>query len=188
MNLKIWHSKILKLWQERNGYLILAAGLLMTNLIQLVITFGIRGQWHTVIVPANLSETVWLNQGTVSVSYLAEMTHYFAKLILDITPDSAAFQRETLLKYVEPEYYGFIKNQLIANEERIKKEAIATSFYPIDVKVDQKNLTATVVGDLKTFVGQECTTTTRRSYFVKYRYHYGRLLLQQFNEVKKNES
>jgi type IV conjugative transfer system protein TraE len=186
MYFSLWQSKLLQLWKQRNAYLVLAAGLLLINFLQSIALLCLVDRWHTMIVPAPLSRTVWLNQSTVSDSYLAEMTDYFSTLILDSTPDNAKFQHDTLLRYVEPSSYGHLKNQLLLNEETLKTKNISTSFFPIDIKTDRKHFTCLITGDLKTFVGQELTSTLRQSYLVRYHYAHGRLLLQQFDEVKKD--
>lgn len=182
----IYESRLIRLLRQRNRFVIFAMGLLVANIIQSIVIVSMTSSWHTVIVPTSISKSFWVGSSEVSESYLAEMTNYFASLVLNITPDNAAYQRMELLKYTDPNSYGVLKNQLIVNEDRIKQNNITTSFYPNDIKVDVKHLTTVITGDLKTYVGSQMTSTIRQSYVTKYTYHQGRLLISQFNEVQKD--
>lgn len=185
MLLHTWHSKLLELLKQRNSHLLFAVGLLASNLIQLIIILCLAGNWHTIILPPN-APSYWLSHRQVSNSYLTDMTHYLADLALNVTPDSAKFQREEILKFTDPKGYGSLKAALIACEDNIKQKNIATLFYAVDVQVDSKQLSCIITGDLKTFVGQQLTSTQRLSYLARFRYHNGKLLVVQFEEVKKD--
>jgi conjugal transfer pilus assembly protein TraE len=188
MLLQTWKSKLLSTLQQRNAYLCLAVALLFLSIIQSFTIYALTGHWRVIVTPPHVSHSFWVDESQVSPSYLSEMTAFFATLILNVTSENAAFQRDEVLKYTDPNGYGHLKTQLIQNEEKIQAESITTAFYPVDIQTNPKKLTTTITGDLMTWVGQEMTSTVRQSYLAQYTYHDGRLLIQSFSEVKPHES
>ena len=80
--------------KQRNIHLLFAAGLLIIDLLLTFAMVSVTGRWHSIIIPPGFSQSFWLNHAGVSAPYLAEMTRYFAGLVLNITSDNATLQRE----------------------------------------------------------------------------------------------
>lgn len=183
MRFSIERSQIDKLFAQRNGYIILAMGSMLLCLVQMIIIFLLSSREKTILIPPTISKSFWVSAQQVSPDYLSEMTIFFANLRLNITPESAAQQRETLLRYTDPVYHHVLKAQLIQEADRINDQHITMAFFPVNVKVDSKHIKTIIVGDIKTFSGDSVLPTRRVSYLVSYRYDHGRLLVKSFEEV-----
>ena len=62
------------------------------------------------------------------------MTTFFAYLRLNVTSESADNQRQLLLRYVDPRYFGVLNAALIAERDRITTSHVSTAFYPVNVR------------------------------------------------------
>lgn len=184
MKLSIERSKIEKILSQRNGYLMLAAGALLLCVCQLILITFLIFHEKVVIVPPVIEKRFWVSANNASVEYLAEMTSFFASLRLNITADNAVYQRETLLRYVEPAFYNSVKAELVQDEEKIKEQHISMGFYPVNIKVNLKGLSAVIDGDLRSFVGEVAMPVKRVSYKISYRFDDGRLMVKSFEEIK----
>lgn len=185
MRLSFEKGQIEKLLKERNGYMMLALGSLLICLIQLILVFVLIGREKIVIVPASIEKSFWVSSHSVSPEYLAEMALFFANLRLNITPESAQFQRDTLLRYTDPNYYGSFKSKLVEEGDRVSEQHLSIAFFPVGFpKVDEKNLKVIVDGDVKAYVGESAIPTKRMSYLITFTFNSSRLLVKSFEEVK----
>src|ERR1700722_5313607 len=132
----IQKSELRKLKEHRNGYLVLSVGLLILCIMLAALCFCMMNREKTILTPPQIERTFWVSGSEVSPEYLSEMTAFFAWLRLNITPDSADHQRDLLLRYTDPNYYGALKNDLIAEHDRITQQHISMAFYPVNIKVD----------------------------------------------------
>ncbi|CAN5421498.1 TraE/TraK family type IV conjugative transfer system protein [soil metagenome] len=180
----IHQSRLRKLLRQRNGYLVLAMSLVFLSVLLVGLCFYLAGRERTVITPAVVERSFWVSNSEVSSEYLSEMSSFFAYLGLNLTPENADSQRHIFLRYTDPKYYGVLNNHLIAQRDRIKEQHIATAFYPINVKVNTKGLTALITGDLISSVGTVQLSPQRVVYEITYRYNDGRLWVSKFEEVK----
>lgn len=182
----IQKSHITKLIEQRNGYLVLSSGLLFLCILLCSLVFYTSSHERTVIVPPTIERSFWVTNQAVSSEYLSEMSLFFANLRLNLTPANADSQRTILLRYTDPSFYGFLNNVLVAERDRITQQHVNTAFYPSDVQVDAKSLTALITGDLYSGVGTTQLAPQRVVYEMKFTYHQGRLLVSRFKEVKSN--
>lgn len=141
---------------------------------------------HVVIVPPELNQSFWIEQNRASNAYLEEMGLFFISMILDHSPASCAYQREIILRYTLPESYSVLKTQLLADEERLKKENLSTNFRPIDVKVSRQSNHIEITGDLIGFVGDKRVFHTRETYLLALLFKKGRLFIQSFKCVRSS--
>lgn len=185
MKFSIAKSQLEKMLAQRNGYMILAFGLILVCLIQGILMFVLIGREKIILVPPNIDKSFWVSSQHVSRDYLSEMTRFFAMLRLNITPESASIQRETLLRYTDPNFYGQLNSQLVQEADRMTDQHISMAFFPTtDIKTNEKNLKAVIEGDLKSYVGDVAVPAKHVRYLLSYSYHSGRLFLKSFEEVK----
>jgi conjugal transfer pilus assembly protein TraE len=177
-------SRLSVLVRQRNGYLVLASGLLLLSFILSLLCFYLSGRERIILVPPTITHSFWVTHTDVSPEYLSEMTTFFAYLRLNVTPENADSQRQLLLRYVDPRYYGALNTLLIAEHDRITSQHVSTVFYPVNVKVNAKTLSVLIIGDLVSTVGTAQIASQRVTYEVRYRSDQGRLLVSQFREVK----
>jgi conjugal transfer pilus assembly protein TraE len=178
-------SRLQHLIQYRNGYLVLASGSLVLNILLVVFLFFMIGRERIVVVPPEINKAFWLTSNRVSPDYLSEMVLYLNSLSFNLTPANANMQHRVLLRYVDPSYYETVKIKFIEIEDRVKKEHITMAFYPSEPpKVDANKLIARITGDLQYTVGDIQLPPQRVTYQYGFRYTQGRLTLTSFPEVK----
>ena len=170
----------------RNGYLALASGSLLLNLLFCISFIMMIGRERIIIVPPEISKTFWVSKNSVSNEYLSEMSMFFISLRFNLTPSNVEEQREILLRYICPEFYSTLKTQLINEGERIRNQNINTVFYPVDIKVNVKNFTTFITGDLVSSISGNIIPNKRLIYKISYKYNFGRLLVKSFEEVKND--
>jgi len=183
MKAALLRSRLQQLIAQRNGYLVLAAGLLLLSILLSLMVLRLIGHERVIITPPVVHRTFWVDHSEVSPEYLAEMTTFFAQLRLTVTPSSAPFQHETLLRYTDSAHYGELKNELVAETHHLLQSHISLAFYPTRVEADAKHLQARIEGDLYSSIGNAPAKPIRITYRVTYRYSEGRLLLQTFEEI-----
>lgn len=99
--------------QNRNGYLMLASGSMLLNMMLFFAMFIVIGRERIVVVPPVIEKPLWVTSSQVSSDYLSEMSLFFANLRLNVTGSNAASQRDILLRFVAPEHYNDIKAELL---------------------------------------------------------------------------
>ncbi len=174
----IWKQNINSLFSQRNWALIMASGMLVTN-----ISLGaavLTKKERVVIVPAYLKQSFWAEGESLSKEYLEEMTFFFANLLLNVSPESMAYQRDAVLKYVSPEFHNVLYQQLIEEEKKLRKQSLSTTFRPKEVRVNQEKGEAIISGILSQYVGDKKAGQVEESYKATYKYSSGILLLNGF--------
>ena len=180
-------ARLQHLLKNRNGYLVLAFGSMILNIILSSFMFFMVGRERIVIVPPEIQKSFWVTSGRVSPEYLSEMVLFLTSLSFNVTPNNAETQHSVLLRYVDSAYYEKLKIKLIEVEDKIKKEHITTSFYPNEVKVDTKKLIAKVSGDLVYTVGDIQIAPAHVTYLFGFSYKQGQLRITSFPEVKNHD-
>lgn len=180
-------SRLNHLIKQRNGYLILASGLLIICLVLASLCFSLSHRERIILIPPQVERSFWVSSQSVSPEYISEMTLFFSYLRLNATPESIDSQRQLLLRYIDPHYFGTLNDTLVAERDRITTQHISTAFYPVTIQVNAKSFSAVIVGDLISSIGTTQLPPQRVSYRLDYKYEQGRLLVNQFIEVKPHE-
>lgn len=184
MNIRLQKTRLRDLLHKRNLLLSLVTVLLMINGIQALYTL-FRDQ-RIVVMPADLKQEVWLKKNQVSASYLEEMALMFASLILESSPESAAYKRDIILRYAAPSDYGALKRTLLEDEKRLKAEHVTTSFHPQSIKVDSPQLTVELTGALSRFVGEKRISQSKDTYRFQFAFKAGRLSIKSFKLISSD--
>jgi conjugal transfer pilus assembly protein TraE len=186
MNIKFFKSKLAKLIEQRNGFMVLALGLMVLCLIFILLVFRLVGRERIIISPPVVNKSFWVTNSEVSVEYLSEMTIFFAYMRLNVTPENVDYQHEALLRFVDSSYYGTFKGQLVAQRDHLVDEHINTAFYPAQVKVDAKKLRVLISGNIHSSISDEKFAPRYVTYEIVYTYNQGRLLIKLFNKIYEN--
>lgn len=185
MNLRLLNGRLHHLLQQRNLLLSLAAALLLINFTQSLFTLFHRER--IIIVPPDVRREFWIEKNKVSASYLEEMGLFFANLILESSPESAAYKRDIILRNTAAGGYGLLKAQLLRDEEQLKKEHVTTSFQASSITVNPDKLIVNLTGDLLRFVGEKRISQSRDTYQFQFDYQHSRLLIKSFNLLKTDQ-
>ncbi len=188
MQLTHYKSRLQQILAQRNGYLVLAAILAGVSLLLTISVCRMINRERIVIIPPLINQSFWVEQNAVSPEYLSQMTTFLAQLRLNLTASNAAYQRDALLRYTDPAYYGDLKTELVNEADHLEKTHTNLIFYPVEVTVDIQHFTTNITGDLSATVGNDLLPTQRISYQLGFRYSAGRLWLKSFNEIKNDHT
>lgn len=177
-------SRLAQLLEQRNSYLVMLCGLLALCLMLTTLCFYLANREKVIITPPVMDRTFWVTNSEVSPDYLTKMTVFYSGLRFNVTPDSADYQRQLLLRYTDPCFYGEFNDQLVAERDRIIQQHVTTAFYPVATEINAKALTVIITGDLISSVGTTELPPQRVAYQWQYRFNNGQLLIKQLQEVK----
>ena len=178
MKFSVVNKKIITAFKERNQIAMMAAIITLSNLI--LVAFLFADKERVVLVPAQINNQMWTERKAVSKEYLEEMTLFFTHLLFDVSPHSMAYQRDVILRNVDPKSYNPLKHKLVKEEEKYKKENLTTTFRPTKVIVNTSKLETLVTGYLTSFVGGKQMQQITDHYLIKFSYAGGRLFIKSF--------
>lgn len=186
MKLQFLNNRLKDLGQQRNLLISFVVFLAVVSVFQSIAL--VFKSDHVVIVPPELKQGYWVEKNRASQAYLEEMGVFFAHLVLDNSPRSAAYNREVLLRYALPSAYGHLKRQLLEDEKRLQKDHLSTSFQPNSVKVNPHTNVVEIQGDLMGYVGNKRVSQTRDTYLLKLKFQKGRVFLVSFQLLRSDKS
>lgn len=178
MRFSIVSQKIVTAFKERNQMAMMALIIVISNVI--LVSFLFANKERVVLVPAQINTQMWAERKAVSKEYLEEMSLFFSHLLFDVSPHSMAYQRDVILRNVDPASYNLLKHKLIKEEEKYKKENLTTTFRPTKIFVNTTTLEALISGYLTSFVGGKQMQQITDNYLIKFRYDAGRLFIKSF--------
>jgi len=186
MKYLLQQTRLQHLIQHRNGYLLLASGSILLNVLLVILVFSMMGRERIVLVPPEIQKPFWVTSSKVSPEYLTEMVIFLNSLNFNVTPSNAQQQHTVLLRYVDPVYYSSVKTKLIEMEDKLKKDHGSLSFQTAHVKVDTNQLIAEVTGDLHYSIGDIQLPPQRVVFKWGFYYSQGRLRIITFPEIKQH--
>lgn len=178
MNAAILQQNLSKLLKQRNHTVMLLIAMLVANIVLGLAL--LTSSERVVIVPSNIKQKFWVATNKVSSAYVEEMAIFLINQLLDVSAASANYQRELILRHVAPEYYNVLNKRLQKEAEYYKEEQVATAFKPVEIDIDESSTSATITGDLISFVGTKRVSQQRDSYALKFRLKNNELLLTSF--------
>lgn len=178
MKFSIVSKEVVTAFKERNQIAIIAAIVAISNVV--LIALLCTNKERVVLVPLQINTEMWTEKKAVSKEYLEEMSLFFSHLLFDASPHSMAYQRDVILRNVDPAVYNSLKHKLIKEEEKYKKENLTTTFRPTKITVNTSKLETLVTGYLTSFVGGKQMQQITDTYLIKFRYDAGRLFITSF--------
>lgn len=185
MKLSILKNHITTAIKERNIALMMAIIMGIGNLL-LIIKISSNKE-RVVVVPAYNHQGFWVEKANVSKEYLEQMSLFFIENLLNLTQDSIAYQRDVILKHVDPEFYAPLKKRFLEEEKRYRQEYLTTNIKPMKLIVDEAQKTTTVIGIFTSFIAGKLIKQTKDSYELKFGYEHGRLLIKSFKLIASED-
>lgn len=141
------------------------------------------------LVPPQIDKTFWVGANQFDRAHLEEMGLYVAQLQLNVTPKSAKFQGQQLLKIVAAAEYASLSEQIHMNAALIERLNVATTFMPTSFSYDSKYPNRIAVqGVFQTHFPDKTIGSTTKVYMVEFsRSATGRMELKDFRETKTND-
>ena len=162
----------------------LVAGVLaLAQLLSALALVSLIGRERVVLVPPSISQPFWVSGGLASHAYLEQMGSFVAWLVLDVTPDSIDWKKDTLLSYVQPDQHGGLKARQEVEADRLKRLNASTYFAPQQLVPDEARQQVVVYGRLRTLINGLETASEQKAYRIRFHFIGGRLQLNTFEEV-----
>ena len=162
----------------------LGGAFLVILLLSLALCFNSK---LVIVVPSVVSREYTISGNSVSRAYLEDMSREVITAMLNLTPRNVNYMTGLVLKMVHPSAYGEVKKELLAIQEDVVKRKVSTVFYPVEIKVDEKQLLTQVEGDFNTFVGNSLTSSKRKIFQIAFDYTGAKLTIGGFNEIIVDE-
>lgn len=142
---------------------------------------------HT-LLPPEVDRPFSIHGNNYSKDYIEQMSTWFVSQVLTYTPATFEYQKNTFLKYADPEYYGALNATLTKDAEYIKQQQVTSSFFPKEFKA--RGMMGTVTGTLITYVGQHKVAEKDTTWQIKYRplEPTGRIAVTDFREIKDDQT
>lgn len=183
MEYRIAESLITKSGRKLQGLLYLVAGLLLCNAILGFVLWYQAGRQAVVLLPASLDKKAILTPKHVSAAYLEAMAVMLVNDRLNVTPDTIAGNDQHLLLFVAPDYYAAFKQKLRDEESVVIEDKVASTFYIRSIHSRPADLSVTVTGRLKRWVGERLIGESEKRYRLGFSMQAYCVQLTAFNEV-----
>lgn len=176
----ISHAATQSVLRQRNGLLGLCALLIF---LSVGLAAALLSKEERVILVPTMPARAALSTSKVSADYLEFVTRDVAYLTLNRSPSGLDYWLEETLALVHPSAHGRIKSDLMKLVAEQRGSDVSQTFRMTSLRVDPKNLTSEVSGELATIVGRQVVAKGMRTYRLTWRYGGLRLWLVAFEDV-----
>ena len=180
------HARTVRSLQREARFFRLASAVLAVAVAALAATVAASGlaPKRVVVVPAEVRTEFWVEEGRVSRGYFLEWGYFLASLILNVTPESVAYQNEVLLRHIDARHREGMRARLTAAAERLREDGLSTFFSVADVHVDPHGGQVAFVGSLSSYVEGRKVEERDAAYVARFRVGDSRLHLLEFAETR----
>lgn len=173
----IAHQRSQSLLRQRKVLVVAAAASFLANLALLT---ALSGRDREVILQPVTTRPLAISSSGVSADYLELVTRDVALMLLNRSPTGLDYWMEQILKVADPSAYGALKAELVKIVTEQRGSDLAQAFVITGMTVDPRNLSSTVEGDLKTFVGGQVIASEKKRFRFGWTYVGLRLSLSSF--------
>jgi conjugal transfer pilus assembly protein TraE len=138
---------------------------------------------RTVVVPAGVNKTFWVEEGSVSPEYLEQMALFLAQLVYNVTPASAEYNTRLLLNHAAPALYGALRQQGEATARRLRADNATTLFGVRAVTHDPKGPRVALHGVLSTYINEKRVAEHPKVFLFTFSVSAGRLYVTSIVET-----
>lgn len=181
MRAEFAHEQAQKHLRQRNRLAIVAAALGAGCLI--LAGAAVTRDREVVLVPVT-AETLTVSSAGVDAAYLELVTRDTALMLLNRSPESLDYWMAQILELADPAAHGRLKAELVRIVEEQRGSDVSQAFVIRSLSVDPKNLTSSVSGTLKTFVGAQVIASNDRSFRFRWSRHGLALGLTGFEQLQ----
>ncbi len=114
---------------------------------------------RTVVISPESTEVYVAMSDSVSPNLLERFAVSGLNLVMNVTPQTVAFQAENFLKHVAPESYSQVASLLRMGASELQRTQASAAFFPYAAKVDTQTKTVCLTGERKTLIGKAVTQT-----------------------------
>ena len=183
MNSNVRKYSLRTLYFQRNIFLSLSLILGLTVFVLSCFLFLKRER--VVVAPPVIEREFWVDKNAISATYLEQFGTFLGQLLLSKSAHSASEQRTIILRHTDPSFSGVIRKRLIDEEEILKKQNTAYTFYPERVAVNLAKMEVQLTGDRVAFADSKMVSTQKETYALQFSYSGFRLLLISIEAMEK---
>ncbi len=160
--------------------------MVMINLFLVITVIGINKNTKTIIVPPYITSEFENVGDNFSFSYYEQIGTHLSNGLLTVSPQNIDKTFDSIQGYFssDPDEVKAIKEYLIKEADRVKKDSIYQAFYPLKVLPNHKNNSFTVEGLLKTMTGSVMVEERKAQITFYYKVTNKKLVIKKF-EVNK---
>ncbi len=167
--------------KSENGLLrfcvfMLVAGLLLEGLLMIKLYASAR----TIIVPAYVDKRFSISNGTASQEYVEMMTKYAIELVSNYTPDTISDRQSEFMKFIPPEYYRAVYEQMNPLVAEVKGNFITQHYIPQTITLEGNKVV--VMGVLRRFVQDKLAAAGPAQYTIVFRINNGRYEIVKYEK------
>ncbi len=185
MKISRHRSENAQLKYSSSRWAMLAVVMAFSNLLLVFWLLSVNIAEKTIIVPAELTKSFWVQGDSVSPEYLEQMAEYVAGLSLTYNPGNIDYRVKQFLKYADPRAYGDLESKLYEDAEKSRRNRISSIFFTQESRV--KGSKVALTGVLETMVGSKPTNSRQATFLVDFDYRGGKLYVRKFVEVDRDK-
>lgn len=181
MNERLHEGLLAQLFRKVHAWMLIGIVAVVANLLLIVLFLVSRAPEKTIIVPADVSKSFWVQGEKVDPVYLEQMATYFANNLLTYNPENATGQFEVVLRYADPRANQTLRKNLLADLDDIKSKQRGSVFYAQESKV--KGKTAWLYGQKLDLMTGAVIGNNLKGYELVFDYRNGKLFVSSFKEL-----
>ena len=138
---------------------------------------------RTIVVPPEVRTSFWVEDGKVSRSYYLEWGYYLAGLLLNVSPSSAAYQHEILLRHIAPAHRDRMHTELAVAAARLQERDLTTFFAVSGVDIRPEQGMIAFSGSYSSYVQGRKISERLAAFALTFQISRGQLVLVEFSET-----
>jgi type IV conjugative transfer system protein TraE len=139
---------------------------------------------RTIVVPAELRKPVTIGGPILDADYLEQIGEFYIQKYATVSPLSADWQFEAILKAVDPGTSGVLNSQFKAAIAKIKADNVSRVFFPTRMRVFHSENTVAFTGTVETWVAnQKVGQGETKTYLIAFQNRQGNALIRELRET-----
>lgn len=167
---------------SRTFQAILAASIL-TNVFMASALATMDKTVRTVMMPPEVTKSFWVDGRSVSPEYLEQMGTWVIQQFANVTPGSADYQKDSILRYVHPSVYGDLNVRFQLGANRLKAENISKYFFPREVRLSQQMQAVALIGVQQTWIADKRAGDEMKAFLVSFHYDGAKVTIKELRET-----
>lgn len=170
----------------RTFQVILGASLL-TNVLIAGTIMTMDKTVRVVMLPPEVTKSFWVDGRSVSPEYLEQMGTWVIQQFANVTPGSADYQKDSILRYVHPSVHGDLSVRFQMGVNRLKAENISKYFFPREVRISQQLQAVALIGVQQTWIADKRAGDEMKAYLVSFHYDGAKTTIKELRETNPKD-
>lgn len=167
-------------------WMVIAATMLLSNLLLSAKMFGIETAEKTIIHPVSMMQEYSIQGEQVDPQLVNKLAEEFLRARFLYNPKTVVKQFDNITKHFHPAIYGEKKSELDAESAKIIRNDETSVFFPMSAHV--KQLKAYIEAEIVGYLGKKPVTQSVKTYEVEFRNSGGRLWIYGWQQVVVDSS